>query len=523
MRKFKLTEIELTRNQQTVINIVSGVVAVIISMSINFFLSPYIVRTLGATANGFVGLANNFISYTSLITVALNSMANRFISIEYHRGNIKRANQYYSSLFFGDLIIVIVLSICAIVFLFNLEYLLCINSDLVLSVKILFAILFLNTLISTLFTIWNCSTYVVNRLYLNSIRTIQSNILRALVIVGLFCILQPKVYYIGIATLAASTVTNIYNCYYKKVLLPSIKFRKEDIRWDAIKTLIGSGVWNSFSNASTILLTGLDLLITNIFIDSGTMGILSVAKTLPGLISEFSSTITSVFSPSIVIDYAKGDKKKICDNLMQSSKITSVICIIPLGFLICFGDWFYGLWQPTLDAKTLQTLSVLTCMMLAVTAGLQSFYNVFMVTNRVKENSIVIFISALISTVITALLVKYTSLGVYAVAGVSSVVIIIRNLVYTVPFSAKYLGLPWNSFFGVVGKSLLSTVLSCILGFIVRSCFYVSTWGVLIFVAVIYAVLALLVNFLVVLNKNERANVAVKIRSILRKNKNYSK
>ena len=56
-----------------------------------------------------------------------------------------------------------------------------------------------------------------------------------------------------------------------------------------------------------MLLTGLDLLIANIFLGPESMGILALAKVLPTIISQLSSTVTNVFIPQITLYY--GDKK----------------------------------------------------------------------------------------------------------------------------------------------------------------------------------------------------------------------
>lgn len=79
-------------NKQLAINIFSNICIYVLQFVISFLLTPFIVKALGVEAYGFVGLSNNIISYTTLITVALNAMASRFISIEYHKNNIKKAN-----------------------------------------------------------------------------------------------------------------------------------------------------------------------------------------------------------------------------------------------------------------------------------------------------------------------------------------------------------------------------------------------------------------------------------------------
>ena len=72
---------------------IATLIAFAVNMGINFFLSPYIISNVGMDAYGFVTLANNFVMYASLITIALNSMASRFITVELYRNNKEEANE----------------------------------------------------------------------------------------------------------------------------------------------------------------------------------------------------------------------------------------------------------------------------------------------------------------------------------------------------------------------------------------------------------------------------------------------
>ena len=103
----------------TTINIISGLAVLITNVCISFFLSPYIIRTIGVEANGFVTLANNFVAYADLAVTALNAMAARFITISYVNKDYKKANIYYNSVFWGNLVIVGALLIPATIFFFN--------------------------------------------------------------------------------------------------------------------------------------------------------------------------------------------------------------------------------------------------------------------------------------------------------------------------------------------------------------------------------------------------------------------
>ncbi len=69
-----------------------------VNMGIGFAITPFIVSRVGAEAYGFAGLANTMVGYATLFTIALNSVAGRFITVAYHQGGGKRrADVYFSS------------------------------------------------------------------------------------------------------------------------------------------------------------------------------------------------------------------------------------------------------------------------------------------------------------------------------------------------------------------------------------------------------------------------------------------
>lgn len=502
--KFSLVNLKLSKNQETAINVASTIIKYVFSIGISFFLSPYIVKVLGAEANGFVNLSNNFISYFSIIIVALNGMATRFIAVEYHKGNFSKANQYYSSLFFGDLVLVAIFSIVSLICVWRLEFILQIPDNLVKDVKILFAIIFINYLITTLITIWNCATYIANKIYLDSIRSMQYAIVRALTIVILFSIFAPKIYYLGIAIFLGQAIINIYNCYYKLKLVPELRVKASSANLKSIKELISSGIWNSFSRAGGILETGLDLLLTNILIGSGPMGILSVSKSIPGMINELNYALANVFLPSMVRDYAKDDNASLVNNIKSSSKILSMICCLPLCFLIVYGKDFYALWQPTLDSQTLHILSLLACLAYVFTTGTTPLLNIFTTYNKVKQNSLAVIIGSAISAAITIIVIKTTDIGIYAVAGISSIITIFRFLFFVIPYSAKCLKLKWYTFYSIILQTTLNVIITCAVGFILSTIIPSDSWILLCISAALLCVLGVIISYAILLNKNEK-------------------
>lgn len=89
-----------TTGSQISFNMIASILSFAVSICISLFITPVIVEQLGSEAYGFVTLANNFVGYATLITVALNSMESRFVSICIYRNDYEGANHYFTSVFF---------------------------------------------------------------------------------------------------------------------------------------------------------------------------------------------------------------------------------------------------------------------------------------------------------------------------------------------------------------------------------------------------------------------------------------
>lgn len=497
----------MTKNKQLAINMSASFIAYIVSFGISFFLSPYIVKNVGVDAYGFVGLANNFVSYASLITIALNALAGRFVTIKIYEKDMHGANIYFSSVFIANLLISVVMGIIGLGVVIFLEKLINLPSNLYWDVKLLFACLFLNCLIGTVGSVFAISTFATNKLYINSIRQIESNILRVFILVPAFILLKPRVAYLGISALVMGVYVFAFNIYYTKKLLPEIHIRRKYFDIKAIIKLISSGVWNLIVRVGQILSDGLDIIICNIFINPTSMGIMSLSKTVPGIITGIVGSIVGVFSPNMTILYAEKKYNELYDIIKQSMKIMGIITNIPVIVLIVCGKLFFELWQPTQDAKMLQILSVLTIGCVIFSGGINVLYDLFTVVNKLKMNAVIVLISGAIQIIITFILLKTTSLGIYAVAGVSTIVSIVRNLVFTVPYGAICLNKKWYTFYPDVVRPVTLVGVSSLLGILVNRMFEFSGWiGLILFVIIIVSITCTIGAF-VILNHNDRVYI----------------
>lgn len=503
-------------------NVIFSVVTFVLNTLISFFITPYISDHFGSDTYGYVKLANDFANYASLFSIALNSMASRFIMLERVRGDQRRANQYFSSVAIANIILSAVFIIPSAICVYYLDIFFEINPALIFEVKLTFALTFLNFIVRLLFSIYSNCYYITNTLYIQSLRQAQASIINVVLVLALFLVFEPHISYVVLGTLAATVFTAGINLYYTRRLVPDLRFRRADFNLRCIKDILSSGIWNSITQLSQILTSGLDLILTNLFITPLMMGYMSIAKTIPNVIFSFNTTIASVFSPNLMQLYAKGDTEGLKNAAKSAMRFMCLFVSIPNAILCTMGASFYHLWVPDQPAQLIHTMSILTVINTCISGPLQPIYQIFTITNKVRVNSLVMIAYGLVNICCVAILLKLTDWGVYAILGCSLAGALIVAFFFHIPYSAKFIGLPKTAFVPEIIKSVFSFIAVSAVGLLITLFFDTSvSWFAWFGAAIATAVIGFAINFTVVLNRQEKQKLytfaARKLRQILGK------
>lgn len=505
--------------KRLVINMTAQLTAFIVNLGISFVLTP-IVDKMIPNSYGFVNIANQFVQWAQVVVSALNTLASRYITIHLHKGEEQEASEYFSSVFFANMFMAAVFLVPAVFVIVFIDRMFQVPAGVLGDVQILWAFVFLNFFISIITSVFSTSTYSMNRLELSSIATIVTELARLGVLYIAYRFFSPYVFYIGVASVVSTSLMAFANAGFTKKLLPGIKITVKNFRLDKVKELVSLGAWNSVTRLGQMLLDGLDTIIANIFINPEAMTILSLAKVVPTTLSSLMGTMVGVFAPSITIAYAKGDKKELMDTLKSSNRIMIFMMSIPIAFVTAYGDKFFRLWlsyKTAAEVKEIYVLSVLSMGVLFVSASIQVLYQVFIITKKIKLNSIVIVASGVITTTIVFVLLNTTNLGLYAIAGVSVVVGLIRNMVFTPIYAAKCLEVKWTTFYGDIFMGLASIGIITVVAMLSKLVLPMDNWITFFLCGGFMGCVALVLNFFIVLRKAERQMMLDKVVSKLKR------
>jgi O-antigen/teichoic acid export membrane protein len=498
------------------INLIAQLFAFAVGFIINFFLTPFVVKKLGTEAYGFIGLAYNFVSYTTLITIALNSMAARFISISFHKGDIETAKKYFASVYYSNLFLAVVIAIFAVFTVGFLDLIVHIPTELEWDVKLLFGLTFLNSIIALTSNIYLVATFIKNRLDLTSFRNIISNILRVICVVTPFLLFIPHLWYYGISALVATVFVAITNKLLTNKLLPEFKINKSLYDFKLVKELVFSGGWNLLTQLSAILSNGLNLLLANLFISTTAMGTLSISNAVPVIILSFCGSISAVFAPKLTEFYAQSKINVLQNELINNMRIMGVLSAIPMVVFIVLGENFFRLWIPTQNAHILYILSSVIIIEMLIAMPMESLWNIFTITNKVKISSLYILMFSILifGTILIGVFYfnsEYHKLLSIVVA--NFIWKVLRSITFLPIYGAKCLGLKWNTFYPMVFKNLFLSIIIIVTFFMMKKYFIIDTWSNFILCAVIISIVTTILMGFFILSKSQKIKLVYLIKN----------
>lgn len=481
-----------------------AILAVVIRSLVNFFTAPYVTRTVGIEAYGFVTLGNNIVTYIDIIAISFNYFSERYISIAYHQKKVLDSHKYYSSIFITDLIICAVLLLPIGIFICKVEIFLYVSPHLLRDVQILFFCIFLKYCFTLVGTTFNVGAFIKNRVDITSKNRVISYLVQVIVLFCLFSCFIPKVWYVGIASLSASVIFFLLQYKTKTSLLRDFKFKWSDYTYRCIKELFLQGFWVSLNNIGNILNHGLDLLITNLMVSETMVGMISVAKLLGTFGYTIVITISGSLQPTQLKQYSLEKHDELADSLKQAMRITGGGFTLFLFGFIGWGEDFLSLWLPGQDIGTLYKLTVICILSDFIPSCVNPLYYTYTLTKRMKVPCYITLFMGAVNIISMYLLLKTSSMGGYAVVATTMVINWVHLL--DAPLYAAYcLHRNWKTFYSVILMHIFSGGIQALIALLLRSLFsYASDWLSLIIKAFLFAAMGLGICMVTNTTKNER-------------------
>ena len=229
-----------------------------------------------------------------------------------------------------------------------------------------------------------------------------------------------------------------------------------------------------------------------------------------------------MFTPNLIEKYTEGRNDLVRDGIKFAMKYNSLVFMVPLAGFFVYGKNFISLWQTALDAdkvNTVYTLAVLVFVPMISSVITQPLLLVNTITALLRWPVIINIIIGVGNVGLCITLIKTTSLGVFAIAGSSAFLLLLRNFIFYPMYSARNLGFSKRTFYPVILRSLACFVAITVFLYGTHYFLTIDSWLKMIGFAALFGIIAELILFLLILNKEDKNSVIDILKKKLRRKK----
>lgn len=485
---------------------------------VGVFITPLLVKSLGASAYGYIGLTNDLVSYFALITCAWNALGGRYVSVALKKGNLGEARSYISTIFYANLLASLLITVAGIVVAFSSDRFLEIPEHLVGDVRTLIIVSFLSFIVSLFNGTFGISYFSLDRLYVNSFRTIESNVLRFFLLVWMLYSGAPSLTKIACINLISGLYVTIWALVFFCRNSPELSLSSAHFKGTAFKAVFSSGLWSLASRLSSLLSKGLDLLISNRFAGADPMGHLALARVPFNIGLSLIGSMGSSFGPRFTSDFATADAQSLQYHFTRSVRVLGAVSNSMATVLIGTGFIFFPVWLKTGFHQDVSILSIISTIEFAVAGPLEGAWALFMAADKQKTPAIVLLSSgALTACVLLActITLDQTPTNVFIVALVGTSLNVLRNLVFTPWYSARCIKASLGSVYSPYIRNLLALAASSLATFFIAKSFFNTTVIGFVVSASIGVLVSAVASYTIVFTRNDREGVQGMVRSAL--------
>jgi O-antigen/teichoic acid export membrane protein len=374
---------------------------ILVSNTISIIYTPYMLQMMGQSEYGLTGTASSFISYLSILSFGIGGAYIRF-NTRYRAVNDREGEKQLNGMFltvFSCLALLVMIGGLGCVALAGKLVEDTFTATELFKLRVILVLLTINMMITFVFNVVMMALQSYEKYFVLRIVALVTSV--ATPIINIIALkLGGRAIAITAISLAISIVCYIfYFCYARKAI--HLEFSFKGFRKDIMKEIfIFSGFL--FLNSITDQITfSTDNIVLSAVSGTGAVAVYTVGSHFKNYFQQFSTSISSVFSPSVNLMVAQNQSMQELDSLfVRVGRVQFyVISLVLIGYM-SIGESFVRLWagEDYGDAFYMGLILMLS-------VCVPSFQNVGLeiqkAFNKHKARSVVYFLVALLNVALT--------------------------------------------------------------------------------------------------------------------------
>jgi len=398
-------------------NVASHWVGYAIHVVVAFFLTPYIIHSLGETHYGIWTLVVGLTGYYGILDLGVGSGITQYLTRHLAANEIDKLNRSASTGFVALSGIGFLVFIGSLIIAFNAVSLLRIQAASSAEVTWVLAITGTSVAMQFAFFTYSAVFTAVQRFDLSNMIGISTRILSAAATI--IC-LNSGYGLVGLSFVVAGTNVIDYLIRWRVAgrLLPAMRISPKLVNWESLREVVSFGIWNSVSAGSARLISYTDALVIAAFMPVAAVAPFAIAANLRSYFDEIFVRVGFVFFPAVTELDAKDDQAGLRQLYLVSSKFILLGSILLGSIAIFSARDFFRLWVGNSYAEPAAYPSIARLFYLLIVASMVAVaqrigYQVLLGTRKVKLLALLFAAEGVSNLVVSLILVRpYGLIGV---------------------------------------------------------------------------------------------------------------
>lgn len=193
--------------------------------------------------------------------------------------------------------------------------------------------------------------------------------------------------------------------------------------------------------------------------------------------------------------------------------ITSLFSSIVFAAFFSLGKVFYALWIPGQDIDLIYVLTVITMLSSVIEGPVYPLYYIYTLTVKNKIPCLVTVVGGILNVAGMAILVKYSSLGIYSIVLTTTVIMLFINLVTNPIYMTHCLKIEWFTFYPTLLRTIISCTCMTISFTLIAKTLNPNTWVSFVLTAILCGVIGCIIHLVFVFSRDEKSRILVIIKS----------
>ena len=377
------------------VNTASGIVARVINISVLVWLHQYLLRRISPEEYQLLPVLTGIILLVPLLTTVLTAGLGRFVVAAYAKGDERDITQIVSTMFPLLLAAGTILLAGGLAFSWYVDRILSIPPDQVWDARVMMALLMLSVGTRPPCAAFTVGLFVRQKFVLHNFLKVADEMLRLVLLFILLFGVSTRVLWVVVANVTAEISMTIVLVVVSRRLIPALRFRRSEIRWERARELMSFGGWNLLSYLAWRLRLTVIPLILNRLATPMDVNMYYIGSLPRRQIELWGDVLATPLSPVVTGMHATGAKERVRSIYMRGGRIALWVTLMAALPAIIYSRTLIRLYigDEFMDAAVVIAFTLAS---LPISNGAWMLWHVANATGRIRALGILALVTQLL-------------------------------------------------------------------------------------------------------------------------------